>query len=549
MKNKNYALKNLFSLVLLMSIFVACDKDFVSLGSDISGGNNFGVSDDEYDVIAYNKNLGPIQTNGLPSNLLGFYKDQVYGNTTASLVSQLSPTDLDPKFPEKIRLDSVVLTIPYFSKSKGIENEVTSYKLDSIYGSGPINFRLYENNYFLRSFDPNAEFDTPQKYYSDRSLSPSNKIPLASLQGTLIKAIDSFQPSNKEIKLKKGEEVVRLAPAIRVKMDTVFWKEKIILKGLEGGSELSNANNFQNYFRGIYFEAEAINTNGTLMLLDFRSPNANIIIYYSSPATTTDGERVSGNYKMNFSNYNSKSGIDSNTKINFFDNDFTLPIPDGNPTTGDEKLYLKGGQGSMAVINLFGGTDIDGNEDIPNLFEEFKNNFVETDENGKFIKAKRLINEANLVFYVDQTLTQGQEPDRIYIYDTKNNIPLIDYSFDNIDAVSPNDSKINHLGKLQRESADETSKGIKYKIKITEHIKNLLLKDSTNVTLGLTVSTNVNIEGALAQNSIQSSDNNAVKTLPISTILSPKGTVLYGNMANGQNKKVYLEIFYTEPNN
>src|SRR5690606_10800762 len=160
--------------------------------------------------------------------------------------------------------------------------------------------------------------------------------------------------------------------------------------------------------------------------------------------------------------------------------------------------------------------------------------------------AKRLINEANLVFYVDQSLTQGQEPDRIYIYDAKNNIPLLDYSFDSAD-----NGRINHLGKLQHVSDDENSQGVKYKIKITEHIKNLLLKDSTNVSLGLAVSTNVNIEGSVAQGSILNSDNNSIKKLPISSILSPKGTVLFGNNTSGtnENKKLYLEIFYTEPNN
>jgi len=546
MKNKKIALKNLFILAVLMTAFIACDKDFVSLDSDISGLNNFDVAENKYDVIAYTNKLKPIQTNNLPSNLFGYYKDLVYGNTTASLVTQLSPTTMDPTFPEEVRLDSVVLTIPYFSKSTGIENEVTSYKLDSVYGDGFINFKLYENTYFLRSFDPNVGFDQPQKYYSDRSLSASNQIPLASLRGTVLKAVDSFKPSNKEIKLIKGEEVTRLAPALRFKMDTTFWKNKILLK--EGDPVLSNVNNFQNYFRGIYFEAEAVNNDGTMMMLNFASSNANITLHYSSPSTSTaaDAERVTGTYRLNFPSYNPTTSSATYNIVNFLNNDFTLTIPEGNPTTGDERLYLKGGQGSMAVINLFGGTDLDTDEGTMTAFEAFKNDYVQTDASGKFVKAKRLINEANLVFYVDQSLTQGQEPDRIYIYDAKNNIPLLDYSFDSAD-----NGRINHLGKLQHVSDDENSQGVKYKIKITEHIKNLLLKDSTNVSLGLAVSTNVNIEGSVAQGSILNSDNNSIKKLPISSILSPKGTVLFGNNTSGtnENKKLYLEIFYTEPNN
>ncbi len=542
MRNIKPAFKNLFALVILTTVFVACDKDFISLDSDISGENNFGVSDKKYEVIAYNNKLGPVQTNGLPSNLFGVYKDLVYGNTTANIVTQLSPTVMDPKFPAETTLDSVVLTIPYYSQSKGIEKGVTTYKLDSIFGTSPINFKVYENTYFLRNFDPSSGFNTPQKYYSDRSLSTSSEISLTSLRGTELLNITNFTPSSKEIKLKKGKDSTLIAPSMRFKMPTEFWKNKIILKG--GMSELSNANNFQNYFRGVYFEAQSINDTGSMMLLDLAAASANITLYYSSPATGTEEARVEGSYRLNF----------ANDKINFFDNEFTLAIPDGNPITGDEKLYLKGGQGSMAVINLFGGTDVDNDEGTITEFESFKNDFVQTDADGKFVKAKRLVNEANLVFWVDQALTQGQEPDRIYIYDTKNKTILSDYNFDTTDLVNADDSKINHLGKLQRVSADKNAQGVKYKIKITEHIKNLLLKDSLNVSLGLTVSTNVNVElnnegRPRAQNSIQTANNSPVKTLPISNILSPKGTVLYGNKVNDDNKKLYLEIFYTEPNN
>lgn len=545
MTNIKLNLKNLFLLVAIMAVFTACDKDFVSLDSDISGENNFGVSDNTYEVIAYNNKLNPVQTNGLPANLFGFYKDLTYGSTTANVVTQLSPAVFDPVFPKDVRLDSVVLTIPYFSKPTGIEKEETMYKLDSIYGSDPISFKIYENSYFLRSFDPTATFDTPQKYYSDRSLSATSEIPLTSLQSLVLKDTTDFKVRNKEIILKKGEELKRIAPAMRFKMKTDFWNKKIILKS--GKPELSNINNFQNYFRGLYFEVAADTNEGSMMLLNFGASAANITLFYSSPATGTGTERIEGSYKLNF----------SGNRANFFDNDFTTAISQGNPTTGDEKLYLKGGEGSVALIDLFEGTDIDSDEGTMTTFEEFKNAYVETDAAGKFVKAKRLVNEANLVFYVDQSLTRGQEPDRVYIYDTKNGTPLLDYSFDSPD-VDANISISNHLGALKRSGDDGKGKGVKYKIKITEHIKNLLMKDSTNVTLGLAVSTNVTSEVTktqgggsvpLKQKTVQSAGVNAAKSVPVSAILSPKGTVLYGNNTSDQDKKLYLEIFYTEPNN
>lgn len=538
MKKMKFTFKHLFILSALLALFVSCDKDYVSLDSDISGQNNFGVSDAPYEVTAYTNKLNPVQTNGLPANLLGFYKDLIYGTTTANIVTQLSPATFDPVFPDEVRVDSVVLTIPYFSKSTGIIDGATSYELDSVYGTGAINLNIYENTYFLRTFDPNSQFNMPQKYFSDRSLSPSNQIPLTSLKGVKLFRDSLFVPNKSEIKQKVGTELTRTAPAFRIKMDSDFWEDKIILKAKDGGSELSNLNNFQNYFRGIYFEAEAINDAGNMTLLNFASTNANITIYYTSPPIGTATDRVSGTYRLNF----------AGNRINFFENDFSQIVPQGDPVNGDERLYLKGGQGSIAVIDLFGGTDIDDDLGTDTAFEEFKNAYVETDENGKFVRAKRLINEANLVFYVDKTMTQGQEPDRLYIYDTKNNRALSDYSFDAADNVTPNNSRTNHLGKLERVSDDKNSQGVKYKIKITEHIKNLLLRDSTNVSLGLAVSTNVNIEEGAAQGAILSPGNNPVKTVPVSAILSPKGTILYGNNTT-TSQKLFLEIFYTEPKN
>src|SRR5690606_32184064 len=142
-------------------------------------------------------------------------------------------------------------------------------------------------------------------------------------------------------------------------------------------------------------------------------------LYYSKDPIDENSEtRITSTYVLTF----------GSNRVNFLSNQFNFPLQDGNPTTGDEKLYLKGGEGSIAYIDLFDGENHDDDDANLNTFETFKNDFVETDANGKFIKAKRLVNEANLVFYVDQTQAQSQEPDRIYLFDAKNNTVLIDYA-------------------------------------------------------------------------------------------------------------------------
>jgi hypothetical protein len=58
----------------------------------------------------------------------------------------------------------------------------------------------------------------------------------------------------------------------------------------------------------------------------------------------------------------------------------------------------------------------------------------------------------------------------------------------------------------------------------------------------------VNLEGSYSQPKVLTSDD-LVNKVPISSVLTPKGTVLFGNNTSDEGKKVSLEIFYTEPKN
>jgi hypothetical protein len=152
-----------------------------------------------------------------------------------------------------------------------------------------------------------------------------------------------------------------------------------------------------------------------------------------------------------------------------------------------------------------------------------------------------------LVFYVDQDLVEGNEPNRLYVYDIENKTPLVDYFLDGIVNAIPSLSVINHLGPLVRVDDEPDGEGIKYKLEITEHINNLLLRDSTNVELGLSTTLNVNLEENFAQRPVISSDEDL--TSPLSSVITPRGTILHGNNTEDETKRVYLEIYYTEPNN
>ncbi|MDO1502366.1 DUF4270 domain-containing protein [Winogradskyella maritima] len=542
MKTYKFALRTLSLLSVLTLSFVACEQDFASIDSDIINpdtATNFETDNTPYSVITYTDALGPVQTDNLAINFLGVYDDPNYGETIGNIVTQLRPTTLSPDFGSGAMLESVVITIPYFSRTTGFDdNNRPSYKLDSIYPYSEddtyssIKLSIYESNYFLRDFDPNSSFGDVQNYFSNGALSENEMISVADLQFEPIDIIDELEISNDAIVLNSGEDNETIQPpAIRLEYTDPssdafqFWQTKIL--GLpQNANELSNSNNFNNYFRGIFFKAESVSSGqGSLIGLNLSSDNANITLTYSQDPEEEGDERPQNTYVLRF----------NGNRINLLNNNFTNPITDGDPNNGDSKLFLKGGQGAVAKIKLFNGDEQE--------FENFKTTYANYDnETDAFVSYRRLINEANLIFYVDEAIVRGEEPSRIFIYDTENNLPLADYFLDLTIANTPIFSKPNHLGILERTENDFSSNGIKYKFKITEHLKRLIENSSTNVTLGLAVSGNVNLEEIIPQRNVLGQPEIQV---PVSSVINPRGTILYGSNATDPEKRVQLEIFYT----
>lgn len=595
-KNLN-SIKAMIVLLALILSFNACDKDYASIGVDVIGNTNFETNSISYPVITFNNKTKPVQTNNLTSNLLGIYNDPVYGTTSANLLSQLNLAtgSQNRTYGVNIKLDSVVLSIPYFSEVNSEEptdeDGNKNYVLDSVYGNEdtPIKLSIFKNNYFLRDFDPNTDFVENQKYYSNGETSLGSPISVSEIEQELIYENDTLKVDNSEIILTTvnstdGEVEItsRLEPALRIKLDSLFWKELIIDK--IGEPELSNTNNFKEYFRGLYFKVESSVMDGHMFLLNMSSSNSNVTLHFSSVAefddddndgipniadadidgdgnidegsldTDLDGIKDAsdadvdgdGNIDEGLLDINSDGisdevlAVNSNTivlnfngnRVNIFDNSqfnatILSEIENSNTLEGDEKLYLKGGEGSMAVVDLFGGVD------SPEYLE-FKSH-----------QDDWIINEANLIFYEDESTINGENHsnDRLFVYDLKNNLPLTDYFRDSQSTINPFNSVLGHLGKRYTDAQGNN----KFKIKITEHINNILLKDSTNTKLGLTISSNVNSYDTSDLLGVTESDD--VKKISTGTVLSPKGTVLYGNNTSLSDKKVKLEIYYTNPNN
>jgi len=552
-------MKNIKLLSVFFIIFIySCDKDFTSIDSDVISAENainFNTSSIDYPIVASNLRLNPVKSNNLPSFMLGYNNNPFYGESKASFLGQVVPAEFSPSFGENVVLDSVVLTIPYYSRGveTSEEGDIT-YEIDSVYGSTATKLYVYKSNFYLRDFNPSGDFSDSQNYYSNGALSNSESINQAEIEAELLyesgilgDGSDDFIPSSERIDLTSldslGESYVSssIAPAIRLKLNNPndnFWQSLFFEN--EGNPELINPNTFKEFFRGLYIKADGVNSDGSMMLLNFASSNTKLTIHYTSE-TSTDSDTDSGGtstetitsqneYVLNF----------TDNLVNIYENNFLVDVSNPNTVDGDERIFLKGGEGYMSTVDLFGGDIQDENGEMVNAFEHFKNSFY--DEENEI--ANKIINEAYIEFFVDQTQDIGSEPDRIYLYNFEQNTALIDYFLDQSVSSTTINAKINHLEPLTRDGDSITGEGVKYKIRITEHLNNLILRDSTNAKLALVVTSNV---GSIDNFSILNSGEED-RDFPSGAILTPKGTVLHGSQSEDIDKRPRIKIYYTDPN-
>lgn len=518
-------LKNPLKVIALLLVvsLTSCEDDFNTIGSDIIGENDFITEPyDLAEITTYSKKITAVQTSGLPQYLLGAYNDPVYGMSEVSLLTQLSLSATDPDFGTDPVLDSVVLVLPYYSTIvKKTEDEQT-YELDSVYGAGPFKLSVYESNYFLRDLDPTTNFEDEQLYYSNQKTEFENNL------GILLSE-ETIYPSAKEVVIiqettalgQEGLDTLHLSPRLRINLPIGFFKSKIIDK--EGSQELLSNANFQSYFRGLYLKAEALNGSGSMVAFNLLAEDAKIELYYTR--TIDDPEKDGNETIEDEARFALRFGENS---VNVYDNNFQISLTGQDTVHGAPNLYLKGGEGAMAVIELFSGPDND-DDGVADELEVLR-------------EKDWLINEANLTFVVNDALVpEGEnEPERIMIYDLDNNQVLADYQFDfSINDNDPLNSRIIHLGRLKKDKNGNRY----YKIRLTGHIRNIISNDSTNVKLGLVVSSNVNIAGF---SKLKDTENESVSAVPTSSVITPEGTVLYGNAALDESKRLKLNIYYTK---
>ena len=604
MKNK-YC--NIFILVIIVSE-LSCTKEYNSIGTEILKSDTFETSLENIPVFASQKLIQPFKSNGLNSYQLGQINDNIFGKTEASFITQLTLSQPNPYFgkwdseseingdsnnikviEENETVNNVVLEIPFFNntfdsdgdgvidlydvdsddiysdsdgdgvsdiveRSNGTDplnpdtdgdgindnedtesinpnNGATVYDVDSLIGNINASFKIKieELNYYLRDYDPTNNFESFQKYYSDdHFIKNFSKETLfddnIEIDTNEVVIYNEDDPDTNDVD-ESTTVKERLSPRLKIPLDNAFFQDKILDK--EGSIDLLNPDNFNLFFKGLIISSYNF-SDDLLMILDYS--NSKIKINYDYDVYNDNGTADDTSDDSVEKENKDFEILLSGNQINLFNKDnFSQEILDNvNNSENLSKGYLKGGEGFMLELDLF--TKNNGE----NILNEIRSRGW-------------LINEANLTVYVDQTTINSYggliEPARLYLYNIEDQTPLIDYFIDNSTGNKESDKKINHDGLLEYQS---DKKGLKYKIRISEHVKNIVRNDSISPKLGLVVTSSIEN----SQN-LDLRENYSLNKIPISSAINPLGTVIYGPNPESENfdKRLRLEIYYTEINN
>lgn len=577
--HNNSFFKQILLLVTIV-LFVSCDKEYNVIGDGLLSQNHFMLKDTTFSVVAYNQKITPIESENLPVNALGIYNNLAFGKTTASFATQIVLSAVNPIVATNPVIDSVYVNIPYFTDAtKLVTNTDGShvYTLDSIYGApkAKIKISIYESGYFMRDSDPVGSFQTAQKYFTDQNADFNNlKIGNRLNDNSDVSQNDSFffNPSEQVLKATdpttKVVTTTRVAPGMRLKLNNSYFMSKIINAAAKSTTTIVNgtattsttvsanlATNdvFKNYFRGLYFKVEQSDSDaGAMAMMDF-SKGTVTVSYTEDLVSTTGTTRVPKTIVLNMTGNTVSLQDQSNINATY-----SAATSSANTALGDERLYLKGGEGSMAILDLFGP-------------DHYGSNGISGSPNGvadqlDIIRTKGwLINEANLIFNIDAaSMVNSYEPQRIYLWDLNNRRPITDYYMDGTSGTKAKNGKTVFDGNI---NLDATSKrGSTYKIRITNQIRNLVkYTDSTNVKMGVAVTESIAIANSskwrtpkTATTIIPGIPNYNVVTpkwpdfsieTPKSSVMNPLGTILYGSKSTvPDSKRLKLQIYYTKPN-
>lgn len=512
------SLKYFGAVALVLITVIACEKDFENVGVGLVDNNLFATEHIALRVISYNENIEKSQTNGNPNQLLGVYNTPTFGLLQANVIGQVNLNTT--KYGDEVSIDAVILDIPYYAtKLEDNENNSPNFRLDSIIGDQKTGFKLsvYENGTYMNVYDP----ENPAKrkiYYSNDTYTKKD----------LLFSQDDFKPNKNDTVIYIPRRYLdndpgtveydtikkeNLFPSIKIPLDTTYFRNKFVNQ--QNSDFFSDSELFKTYFRGLILEASG--DNGAMMNLPMS--NARITVYFTNTVLTdetdtdlnndgdTDDIDVPVRTKQSIT-YN-MGGIIANQYLRDYtmaESDIISKLVSPDTIDGEDNLYVQGASGSIAVLEIFNGMDLD------SLREQ-----------------NWLINSATLTLYVEAE-DKDSVPESLYLYkyDSKSRIS------DEITEV------VGIRGSLVRKDNNIPEK---YEFSITDYISEVLKQKENNLSPS---------KLAIKDRSIydrRPSRDESLDTTVNNRSYNARGVKLRGNnLAVKDKDSLKLEIFYTISN-
>ena len=572
----------------------SCESEDFTLGESLVSGEPFTLTKQTYAIESVKQlSLDRVQTNKMPLYQLGNYKDPLFGETRASLVSQLQLSLPNPVFgelsalaeidndsDEREKVTKVTLYIPYQRASSdesdqdgdgvpdifdvdpddpqsdsdgdgltdnderllgtdplsedtdkdGIldadDPETTAnsfarrFDLDSIFSftnQDRFHLTVRPSDYYLRDNDPKTDFLESQAYFSDKQSVFEPFLGNSLFDGPVV--ISDFQyvtyneddPTTPDVDESLTIDVSQSRdPGILVELDKSFFQDRIV--DLEGYEALRSQSNFKDHLRGLHLSIDA--SDDLMLLLDLSTAFIEIEYEYDSINT----QDATDTFRLNFIT-GSAQGFTQGIAVNTWEYERLMPTT-SNESILPNRMYLKGGNGSVVQFEL-----------PQRVIDEAKQN-------------NWLINEASLEFYVDQEAMAPIpfEPPRLYMYKSTNSFPI--YNARN--EISSSQTALgvyqNYDASLRRSA---NGRGESYKVNITDYFNDMVVRDSLNVPINISVSANI----AFPQVQQAVLEDGSPFDYPLMSGITPFGTVLYGPSSEViEEKRLKLNLFYTALN-
>lgn len=377
-----YTIKRTFA-ILFMAIFGSvllynCEPETDALGEQLFLDGAAQGGEVSYDVTAFNiDNKDSIRSDAykLNSAVLGAFSENQFGMQKASYLTQLRLSTYDPDFGKNAVVDSVVLVMkPTYEKDSlttttdenyiyvGADGNVDAKKVVNTYpvskygktkinGKTTFNIKVYEVTDFLKGASDSVKSN--QTFAYDPSFLGSKEFKGDVSSIAITKDSDGSSLLPKDIS----------TPSIRIKLDKDFFQNKIISK--QDKPELQDASNFVRHIKGLRIAVDE--TDGYLFQFD---PNTmELIMYYKydkvDGSTTT---RPQTTYSFDLGSSNTHIGQYQYDRTNSAWSNSTI----GNPSKGDEKLFLQGMGGPSIGIKI----PLETVEELKKLYQDKKSAII-----------------------------------------------------------------------------------------------------------------------------------------------------------------------------